>query len=504
MKRFLSFILKFIYILVTSILAFIAIVGRALLSWFEDTFGVSIIEIMYTIKSPMKGADTHFLKNAIISCIPAIIIVIVFMIVLILIFTVMKQLRVKISINNKFSISILPIVLVITLPITAYAAHSLVIDASESLSLESYLWEKDHETFIYNDYYVTPDPAAITSESPKNLLYIYLESMETTYASVNEGGYQPENNYIPHLTDMAYENISFSDDEKLGGFFCVSNTAWTQAALFATESGAAFNFPIDGNSDFTERETFAGGIITLGDILAEKGYYQEFLCGSDAVFGGRKAFYEQHGDFEIFDYYTAIEHGYITEDDYVWWGLEDKNLYKIAKDELTRMAELDQPFNLTMLTVDTHHVDGWVCDLCEDKYPDQLANVVECADRQIYEFIEWCKTQDWYEDTVIVIEGDHTRMDTSLVEGFDQRAVYNCFINTDYDPSELKLQNRLFTPMDMFPTVLSSIGFDIPGDRLGLGTDMFSGEPTLAERYGIDWVSDEVCKFSSYYIENFS
>jgi hypothetical protein len=47
--------------------------------------------------------------------------------------------------------------------------------------------------------------------------------------------------------------------------------------------------------------------------------------------------------------------------------------------------------------------------------------------------------------------------------------------------------------MDMFPTILEAIGFDVEGDRLGLGTSMFSSLPTLAERYA-DEIAEEKAK----------
>ena len=57
-------------------------------------------------------------------------------------------------------------------------------------------------------------------------------------------------------------------------------------------------------------------------------------------------------------------------------------LYDIAKEELLRLSETGEPFNLTMLTVDTHFPDGYLCSLCEKgKYSVPLASIVECADR---------------------------------------------------------------------------------------------------------------------------
>ena len=39
---------------------------------------------------------------------------------------------------------------------------------------------------------------------------------------------------------------------------------------------------------------------------------------------------------------------------------------------------------------------------------------------------------------------------------------------------------------DMFPTTLAALGVQIPGDRLGLGTNLYSGSDTLLEIYGYD------------------
>lgn len=358
-------------------------------------------------------------------------------------------------------------------------------------------------TTIYEDFYVSPQEVAITANGKaKNLIYIYLESMETTYASAADGGRQ-EVNYMPELTRLAGENISFSDSELLGGFHTVTGAGYTMAAIYATTSGVPYALPVDSTA-LAEADTFASGIVSLGDLLHQRGYRQEFLCGSDAAFGGRELWFTQHGDYEIFDLYTAREKGYIPEDYFVWWGYEDHHLFDIAKDEALRLYESGEPFNLTMLTVDTHHIAGYHCSECGDEYEPDTANVVACTDRQTAEFIEWCKQQPFYEDTVIVITGDHPRMDTYLVDGvsYYDRTVYNCFINSAADTQNLK--NREFTHMDILPTTLAAMGYEIEGERLGLGTNLFSDEPTLAEQKSFDWVETEVSKSSDYYLETFA
>ena len=373
-----------------------------------------------------------------------------------------------------------------------------------SMKIPEYLWKMSQQTTLYEEFYIAPDDVKISApDEKKNLLYIYLESMETSYASFENGGFQQEN-YIPGLTALAQEHLSFSDKETLGGFVSPTGTTWTMGALLATHSGVPFAFQTGANN-FERYQSFAPNLTTMGDILAKEGYHQEFLCGSEARFGGRELFFTQHGGYDIFDYNTAIEKGYIPEDYYVWWGYEDEKLFDIAKDELLRLSQQEQPFSLTMLTVDSHHIRGYVCRLCQNDYDEQTANVIACTDRLLTDFIVWCKQQDFYENTVIVIAGDHPRMDTYLVEGLDymSRTLYNCFINAVPQAPE-NTKNRCFTTMDMFPTVLSALGYEIEGERLGLGTNMFSGLPTLAEENGLEWLCGELDKGSRYYIERFS
>ena len=61
------------------------------------------------------------------------------------------------------------------------------------------------------------------------------------------------------------------------------------------------------------------------------------------------------------------------------------------------------------------------------------------------------------------------------------------------------MKNRQFTTMDMFPTTLASMGVIIEGDQLGLGTNLFSEKQTLAEKYGMDTVNEELVKDSKFF-----
>ncbi|SCY08847.1 Phosphoglycerol transferase MdoB [Lachnospiraceae bacterium XBB2008] len=489
------------YILFPILTYFVITIGP-LSRWYRDTFGVSFEEIIYTIIGPMQGADTGFLEDVYRILIRNGIILLIVMVSIVCAQLLIHKMDISrgtggvaISALNRFAAVIAVIMLFILFVQLRYA--------DQELCISDYVSDRIHETTIYEERYIDPEQVYITVDNPKNLLIIYVESLETTYASVADGGKQPKNNYIPGLTRLATENTNFSNTPGLGGWHAVNGTTWTYSALFSTTLGIPFSFPVQGNE---AGDDCAAGVVGLGNILEANEYRQMFLCGSDADFAGRAAFFRNHGDYEIYDYFSAESDRYFDKGRVVWWGFEDKYLYEIAKDRLNDLYESGDRFNLTMLTVDTHHVSGYVCDLCDDEYPDQLANVVVCADRQLCDFIDWCKEQPFYEDTVIVIMGDHPRMDKDLVEEVDDydRTVYDAFINVDEDiVANAHIKKREFDSMDMFPTILAAAGFKIEGDRLGLGTNLFSDLPTLMEEMGYDALDDELSKYSSYYVEKF-
>lgn len=485
-----SRVLKIAAIVLTGILLLVAVALRALSKWYDTNYKMTFKELLYTLLSPLKGTGKGMIQEILGATLPAVLIALVIYVIF------------EYAVRKKTVFRVLGAVTTVALCINAGMY------AWRAFGIGDYLKLMEEPTTIYEDYYIDPDNVEISAEGEtKNLIYIYLESMETTYASKEVGGWQETDNYIPLLTRLAMENISFSDKDEglIGGYRTPYGTGWTIAALLGTMGGIPFAFPIQDTNKMNEREHFATGLTALGDILAAKGYNQKFVCGSEAAFGGRLQFFTQHGGFEVHDLQSARDDGYIPKDYKVWWGYQDSCLYNIAKAELTEMAAEGKPFNFTMLTVDTHAVDGYLCSLCTLEYENKTANVVSCADRQIYDFIEWCKQQDFYENTAIVIVGDHPRHDQQLVDGvaMEDRTAYNCFINS---AAELKgsANNRIFTHFDMFPTVLAAMGFNIGGERLGLGVNMFSGEATVPEQMGYDVFNTEISKYSEYYIKKFS
>lgn len=368
------------------------------------------------------------------------------------------------------------------------------------IGLFTYIYNQTQKSTIFEEEYIASNNVEITfPEEKRNLIYIFLESMETTLISEENGGGW-EYTIIPELEKLAKENINFSNTDKLGGAIQVTGTSWTVAGMVAQTSGIPLKTEIDSNS-YSGYSSFLPGICSLGDILEKEGYNLKLMVGSDSKFGGRKDYFTVHGNYEIFDLYTAIEEGKMTKEDEVWWGYDDDHLFKWAKDEILELANQEEPFNFIMLTADTHFEDGYLSENVGNEFETQYENVFAYSSKCVYEFVNWIKEQEFYKNTTIVIVGDHRGMQTEFYEEHLKedytRTIYNVFINSAIP--EQNSTNRDFSTLDMFPTVLASIGAEIEGDRLGLGTNLFSGESTLIEQYGYEFINEELSKRSNYY-----
>ena len=494
-------------IAVASTLCFLlAVTVLVLTEWYTRRFNTSFAGLLFTLVTPMKGVGGGFWSDFLTNMLPP---VLGYLALWLLFYLLLRSRRITRWLEKREK-QLLPMIRIRTaagkaLPVLAVILLAAgLVNVYQRLHVNEYLQNIHAQTTLYEDYYTAPDSVAIKAPEKKpNVIWLVLESMETTYASREAGGIQ-EKNYMPKLTELAEENLSFSDTDKLGGIYSTNNTNWTMAALFAGTSGLPFAFPVDQNS-MNQYTTFAPEITTMGDILQRDGYRQVFLCGSDGEYGGRALYFRQHGGYEIHDLFAAREMGEIPSDYYVWWGFEDRILFRIAKEELTQLAGTGEPFNLTMLTVDAHHLGGFTCEECGTEYEDRTANVIACTDRQVGAFVEWCREQPFWDNTVLIITGDHPRMDTSLVGEltFRERRIYNSFLNARKTP-EGKTTFRTAVMMDLFPTMLSAMGYEIGGDRLGLGTDLFSATPTLAEKMGYEQLNDEVQKYSQYFVDHFA
>ena len=459
--------------------------------WFVTVYGrIGFDSILFTLQSSLSGVQWDLIASFLLRAgLPTLICTVLSCTILLL----LRRLPVRglVSIVTAVALS---------LGLAGYAAVDV--------ELTDYVWDLLTRSQLYEDEYVDPNAVSITfPEEKRNLVYIMLESMESSYLSQELGG-ASDVNLIPELTQLAQENINFSHTDGIGGFHATSGASWTIGAIVAQTAGIPLKTPEgidDWQNGYGKEGIFLPGVTSIQNILDEAGYHTTFLCGSDANFGGRKTYYMTHGLDEVYDIYTARRDGIVPKDYFVWWGMEDLYLFEYARQELTEISRQSEPFAFTMLTVDTHHIGGYQCVYCTDEFEETYEQSISCSSRQVLEFVEWMKTQPWWENTTVVITGDHLSMDNGYfqrnVDSCYQRMVYNCILNAPVTSDNTK--NREYCAVDLFPTTLAALGCTIEGDRLGLGTNLFSDIPTLAEKWGYDRFNDELGKASDYYIANF-
>lgn len=489
---------------ICCLLLFIAFLAFSSAKWYVETYGqLGFDSILYTLFSNLNGVESDLLvRYAKAAIVPTVICT--GLLGLYLFFSWDKKL--VLHVLPRFQMTLFPVRRWIAILCSIALCAGLLYQAATISQFKDYLIYLSKGSTIYQDEYIDPKDTEVTfPEEKRNLVYIFLESMENTFFSTEQGGVLPTC-AIPELYELAANNVNFSCDNGVGGLYSSSGSSWTIGAMVAQTAGIPLKTPPGvGGNDYGTENTFLPGITSLTDILHRNGYYQTLMVGSDATFGGRKTYFEEHGIDQIYDLYTAREDGIVAPDYKVWWGMEDSHLYRYAQQELIEISAQDQPFAFFMLTVDTHHIGGYVCPYCDDSYTHQYENVLACASRQLAEFLQWLQAQPFYENTSIVIVGDHPTMDIEYLntvgaEGAS-RCVYNCFVNSAVQPT--KTRGRVAYTLDMFPTTLSSMGCTIPGDRLGLGTNLFSDTPTLGEVMGRDGFNSELMKNSSYYTKEF-
>lgn len=464
--------------------------------WLYETFGhLSMDEIIFHLKVPMEGTNTDIIVIFMKQCLWKVIIPTV-IIAFALIYPMVKDIKIihEIHTSERRRTTILSLVISILILITS------IDKIIKTTDIKEYIESQTHDSSFIASEYVKPEKTNIElPEEKRNLIYIFLESMETTYYSMQDGGLS-QYDLIPEISKLAKEGTNFSDTDKLGGAYTLYGTTWTVGAMTAQTAGVPLKLSIEDNA-MGEYSTFLGGAYSIGQVLQKNGYHNYLLLGSDATFGGRRNLFEQHGNYEIWDFESARNESKVDEK--IWWGYTDDQLFEYAKEKVAYLAEQDEPFNFTMLTADTHFPDGYRCKDCPNKWDEQYKDVISCSSKKVGDFIKWLQKQDYYDNTTIVIAGDHLTMQSNFFELEDGQDYQKKVVNLIINPAvEAENTNRIYSTMDLYPTTLAALGANIEGNKLGLGTNLFSNEETLIEKYGVEYVNNELMKISRFYNNN--
>jgi phosphoglycerol transferase len=324
--------------------------------------------------------------------------------------------------------------------------------------------DKSFGVDYFGTHYVPPQTVRLQGGHTKNLVLIYVESLEAAYADANLFGADR----IAPLTQL--QGTSFAHYRQVPG------TGFTIAALVSTQCGVPLERVglFDLNTQGQVLDDFLPGATCLSDILEQHGYRNVFMGGASLKFSGKDKFLRRHHYDEAYGKDEWIAQG-ADPGNMNGWGMYDDDLLARAKDKLRQLHAAHRPFNLTLLTVDTHEPEGFKSRRCDASGPHQFEAVVTCSARDIAGFVAFVKQSGYLNDTDVVILGDHLARKNPVadqLETLPERYIFNKFISRE----AMHKNREEIVHFDLLPTLLEFIGFDARGKPLGLGFSGFGVE----------------------------
>ena len=254
-------------------------------------------------------------------------------------------------------------------------------------------------------------PNKVVAQKGKNLVVIYCESLEANFLQNKNFA-----NEVPNLNNLVAQGWQSHTNYK-----CLDGADWTVGALYATQTGLPAY--LGANSD-----TLFGGVrqsnaVSYAGVFKQAGYKNLLLSNGDMNFAGTGNIMSCFG-------YEVKGHDKCQDAVKTVWGVHDYDLFLMAKAEYAKLAQGGEPFNLTLLTVDTHFPKG-VPDKRMRPYvnaniPDGTHEfALASLDYLLGDFIKFIEAQPNGKETVIVILGDHLLMGdfrhTPIIKKFENK-----------------------------------------------------------------------------------
>jgi phosphoglycerol transferase len=340
----------------------------------------------------------------------------------------------------------------------------------------------------FSEHYVYPAKVKVDLVKPKNLVLIYVESLEDSYKDPALFG----KNLLSGLD--YFKGTSFSSFKQAPG------TGWTIAGITATQCAVPLKSVslYDGNDQGENIKSFLPNAVCLGDILHDAGYYNVYMASDALAFSGKGKFFQDHHYDEVLG--RDELKGNLKPKDMNFWGLYDDDLLALVKAKLIQLHAQKQPFNLTFNTIDTHGPDGHFSKYCKAHGIKDFPGIVECTSNQVAELVLFMKRSGYFKDTNVVILGDHLAMENPVSDKLDtikERHVFNRFISAK--PVTKNREDVLH--FDMFPTILEFVGFKVEGGKLGLGFTAISKNTDLPPATEYEDMNEDLLNQSDEYLD---
>ncbi|MDA2177258.1 LTA synthase family protein [Bacillus cereus] len=352
----------------------------------------------------------------------------------------------------------------LTLQVKAGSQKALA-DSSKLQETENYVKANQSE----------PNPNMFGAAKGKNVIVVTLESLQTFLIGASVNGQE----VTPFLNEFINESYYFDNFFHQTGQGKTSDSEFLiDTSLYPLNRGAVFF--THGNNDYT----------ATPEILRQQGYFTSVFHANNAIFWNRNIMYSTLG----YDrYYNELDYK-ITPETNLNWGLKDIEYFDQSVDIL---KTVNQPFYARFLTLTNHYPFTYDEDTkfiepynSGNGVFDRYIVTARYLDESIKKFIERLKAEGLYDNSIIVLYGDHygisekhNRAMAQFLEK-DQITEFDT-LNLQRTPLYIHIPGQtegqtISKPtgqIDMKPTILNLLGVDSTND-IRFGHDMFSDEYT--------------------------
>jgi len=345
------------------------------------------------------------------------------------------------------------------------SAQRALADGSELVEVSNYVRANQAE----------PNVEMFGKYEGRNVIAVSLESLQSFVINEEMNGevVTPFLNSLTNDKDTYY----FSDFYHQTGLGKTSDSEFIfENSLYGLGRGAVF---------FTHGENTYN---SFAERLGENGYFTNVMHANNKSFWNRDMIYKS---FKLDQFYD-IESYEVTEDTSVNWGLKDVPFFEQSA---ALMKEMPQPFYSRLITLTNHY--PFYLDPEDMMIPEYDSNsgtlnryfqTVRYLDESVKEFFDDLKEQGLYENSIIVMYGDHYGISENHNKAMAK------FLNkeeiTPYDSALLQavplyihipgsndgqVMDNVAGQLDIRPTLLHLLGIETSKD-MQLGADLFSEE----------------------------
>ena len=322
-------------------------------------------------------------------------------------------------------------------------------------------------------------PALFGSMAGRNVVVIQLEAFQNFPIHLEVDG----QTITPVLNELADNGYYFPR------FFQQIGQGNTSDAEFMSNTAIYPTAKVAMSTGYSDRE-----IPSLPKLLKKRGYTSETFHVNDVTFWDRDKMYPALG----FDRY--FERSDFENDQFNAFGASDEQLYKTAVKRMVELKAQNKPFYMQLVTASSHHPFKVPPEKQSLTLPDDLADTqlgdyleaVRYADYAVGELIRALKVHGLYDNTMLVIYGDHFGLqpndndpqEVSAKLGIKYHERISRFnvpliIHVPGDPPK-RVIRTVGGQVDIMPTIANLLGISLKDEQfVSFGHDLLNVENNL-------------------------